>query len=141
MKIETAPNYEDTSLEDRPSKTLEAKFVNTYRGESSVNIGDNATIEIDLCRNSGQEWWLLRTVFEDVRVYKDFDPNMPDLELRDRWTGEWRRVWTSDTRVVAFTTDAPAGASPGDIGDALIEAYESAGGYTGDNSQWSQDWD
>jgi hypothetical protein len=141
MKIETAPQYEDTSLEDRPSKTLEAILVNTRRGESSVNIGDNAPIEIDLCRNSKQEWWLLRTVFEDERVYKDFDPNKPNLELRERWTGEMNRVWTSDTRVVAFTAEAPAGASPCDIGDALIEAYESAGGDTGDDSQWSQHWD
>jgi hypothetical protein len=141
MKIETAAQYEDTRLQDRPSKTLTPSIVNTYSGESSVSIGDNATIEIVLYRNSGAEWRLLRTVFEDERVYEDYDPDDPDLNLDEKWTGEWNRIWESDPRVVAFAADAPDEASPCDIGDALIAAYESAGGDTGDDSQWSQDWD
>ena len=68
MKIETAAQYEDTSLTDRPSKVLTPTIVNTDTGESSVNIGYNATIEIVLYRNSRPEWWLFRTVFEDERV-------------------------------------------------------------------------
>ena len=146
MKIETAPQRDDESLNDRPHRDPGTSIVNTFTAESSANIGDDAMIEIALHQNSRSEWWLERTLFRDVRVYEDIAPEEDDedendVDPEDRWAGEMEREWLSSPRVIAIAAIVPADAVPSAIGNVLLNAYECAGGYMGGGGDWSLAWD
>ena len=145
MKIDTAPEDGDASLNDRPAKGRTVTTVNSYHSEYSVTIGDDGMIAFMLYSNTANEWWLDMYYFKDEIVYEDEDDasdNDPDAEdegehYEERIVKEINHEMHSDPRTVAFTNDVPADAKPVDIGEALLEAYEQAGGYTGDGGDWT----
>ena len=124
MNIQTAPDERDNRLEQYISG-YEYELV--LRAESSEYIGDYGYwyFYLGFENFEGEKWVLERRRVEIAPVAFDEEGNPLDDGTEPEHT-------VFEGRIVAYCDDAPPGTSAQTMARAMFDAFEEAGGKTGD---------